>query len=166
MRFDICCDDRDGIVIIDKAYLDELNDELLYEFDILLDPKGESELVYDFDDKWEDVWNNKTQGIRDFCNKGKLCLWLLNQLNEEWSMVEDENLQISRRGIDVTSGHIIVVLASELVQCLMYPELEMETLAELELKKGWYNLSKEGRVIRYSSTTEKKQMIINVSLDN
>lgn len=46
----------DGFVLIDKYYLSELDDCMLYAMDILLDPLGKSELIFDFpNDSWNDV---------------------------------------------------------------------------------------------------------------
>ena len=48
MEVTLECDKMDGgLVFIDEGYLTELNDDLLYEMDILLDPRGTSELIYD-----------------------------------------------------------------------------------------------------------------------
>lgn len=46
----------DGLVFIDKSYLAELNDDMLYALDILLDPFGKTELVFGFpNETWEVV---------------------------------------------------------------------------------------------------------------
>ncbi len=37
MRFDYEHDDPDGLVLIDEYYLNELDDDILYSFDIFLD---------------------------------------------------------------------------------------------------------------------------------
>lgn len=56
MRFTYECDGMDGLIMVDKQYLEEIDETLLYELDIFLDRYGKSELVYDFpDEKWEDV---------------------------------------------------------------------------------------------------------------
>lgn len=39
MKFNFECEDLDGLVIMDKAYIDELDNETLYDFDICLDRK-------------------------------------------------------------------------------------------------------------------------------
>ena len=61
MKFDYLCDNLpDGIVLIDEAYLDELNEDMLYSFDIMLDREGRTELVYDFPgEDWITVWREK-----------------------------------------------------------------------------------------------------------
>ena len=48
MKFTLECDEMDGLVFIDECYLSELNDDMLYAMDILLDLSGRSELVCDF----------------------------------------------------------------------------------------------------------------------
>jgi len=48
MKFIVECDGSDGLVLMDQSYLGEMDSELLYSMDILLDRHGESELIYDF----------------------------------------------------------------------------------------------------------------------
>ncbi len=56
MKFILKCDRMDGFVLIDKYYLSELDDCMLYAKDILLDLLGKSELIFDFpNDSWNDV---------------------------------------------------------------------------------------------------------------
>ena len=38
----------EALILIDPAFLPELSDQILYELDILSDPQGKTELVYDF----------------------------------------------------------------------------------------------------------------------
>ena len=45
MNFELECDEQDGLVFIDEAYLKELNSDLLSEMDILLDVSGQTELI-------------------------------------------------------------------------------------------------------------------------
>ena len=35
----------------------------------------------------------------------------------------------------------MAVSASELIQCLAYPELEMEKIFEMDFKEGWYRVA-------------------------
>lgn len=42
------------------------------------------------------------------------------------------------------SGSLLAVSASELIQRLSYPELEMETFFELKMEAGWYAIWNEG----------------------
>jgi len=50
MKYDyICCNLPDGLVLIDEAFLGELNEDILYYFEILLDREGRTELTYDFE---------------------------------------------------------------------------------------------------------------------
>ena len=48
MKFLFECNEMDGFVFIEEGYLAELDDDMLYEMDILLDPLGTSKLVFDF----------------------------------------------------------------------------------------------------------------------
>ena len=80
MKFNFECEDLDGLVIMDKAYIDELDNETLYDFDICLDRKGKSELIYDFpNEKWEDVYSRAFHSIERFCADGKMILFLLHE---------------------------------------------------------------------------------------
>jgi hypothetical protein len=76
MKFILKCDRMDGFVLIDKYYLSELDDCMLYAMDI--------------------------------------------------------------------TGQLLAVTASELIQCLSYPELEMEKIFELEMEAGWYAIWEDG----------------------
>lgn len=40
--------------------------------------------------------------------------------------------------LHIPTGKLLAVTASELIQCLSYPELEMEKIFELEVEDGWY----------------------------
>lgn len=146
MRFSYVCDGMDGLILIDEKYLDELDDILLSELDILLDRYGKSELVYDFPgEKWEDVWRRETKEIVEFCNSGKMVIFLHYE-DEEYCEINFSDFQNgSKTFIDIKSGKLILVNASELIQCLAYPDLEMETLLEIDnLDVGTYSLKFEG----------------------
>ena len=49
----------DGFVLIDKYYLSELDDCMLYAKDILLDLLGKSELIFDFPNDSCEIMRNK-----------------------------------------------------------------------------------------------------------
>lgn len=147
MKFDYLCDNLpDGIVLIDEAYLDELNEDMLYSFDIMLDREGRTELVYDFPgEEWITVWERESKLIKQFCNEGKMFVFLCDK--------DTENCEIefvkSCNGtyISAPSGKMILVNAGELIQCLLYPELEMvemEKLLELNIEAGNYTVECEG----------------------
>ena len=42
------------------------------------------------------------------------------------------------------AGKLLAVSASELIQCLSYPELEMEKVFDLSVEAGWYAIQNEG----------------------
>lgn len=138
MKFDYECDNPDGLVIIDEAYLDELsNSELLYALDILLDKKGETELIYDFPgENWSEVWERETQQLRDFCNQGKMIIYLLEDDIKGCEVVEEENQSTSM--LNASSGNIMIVSAGEIIQCLAYPDVEIEKVLEVNLNPGKY----------------------------
>lgn len=46
--------------------------------------------------------------------------------------------------ISVPSGKMVLMNAGELIQCLLYPDLEMEKVLELNVEAGTYNVECEG----------------------
>lgn len=145
MEFIVECEECEGLVLMDKSYLDEMNSELLYAMDILLDFSGKSELAYDFPgEKWKVVRERETESIKNFCNSGKMAIWLLNDIEKrcEFQMV-DEVLETSK-WLHIPTGKLLAVTAGEFIQCVSYPELEMEKIFELEVEKGWYAVSMGG----------------------
>lgn len=146
MRFRYECDGMDGLILIDENYLDEIDDVLLNKLDILLDRNGKSELVYDFpNEKWEDVWKRETKEVFDFCNLGKMVIFLHCEDEDNCEITFSDIEHESKTCIDIKSGKLILVNASELIQCLAYPDLEMETLLEIDnLDAGVYSIQFDG----------------------
>ncbi len=146
MKFTYECDGMDGLILVDKKYLDEINETILYELDIFLDRYGKSELVYDFpDEKWEDVRKRETKDLIEFCNSGKMVIFLHYSDEENCEIKFSELKSNSRTAIDLKSGKLLLVNASELIQCLTYPDLEMETILEIDnIDSGFYYLNFEG----------------------
>ena len=123
--------DTNALILIDKSYLDELDDVHLYALDIYLDKSGKSELVYDFpDEHWEDVWIRESKAIIELCKLRKMIIF---QHRENW--------EASGRLIEVKSGTLILIDANELIECLSYPDLKMEIIQELDnLHTGIYEV--------------------------
>lgn len=146
MRFSYACDGIDGLILIDKKYMGELDDQLLGELDILLDRYRKSELVHDFpNEKWEDVWRRETKGIVEFCNSGKMVIFLHYKGEEDCEINFSDLQNGSKTIIEIKSGKLIIVNASELIQCLAYSDLEMETLLEIDnLDVGTYSINFDG----------------------
>lgn len=139
------CDEMDGLVFIDKSYLAELNSDMLYAMDILLDPFGDSELVFDFpNESWETARMRETKQISEFCRHGKMIIWLFNDVEQECIIEKSNEIYGSLKWLHVPTGELLAVTASELIQCLPYPELEMEPVFELSLERGWYAIWNEG----------------------
>jgi len=146
MRFSYECDGIDGLILIDKKFLGEIDDELLSKLDIFIDRYGKSELVYDFpNEKWEDVRKRETKELIDFCNSGKMVIFLHYE-DEDNCEINISDLQNDAKSfIEIESGKLILVNASELIQCLAYPDLEMETILEIDnIDKGTYLIKYEG----------------------
>lgn len=144
MRFSYIPDGIDGLVLIDRESLKKLDSRLLYELDILLDRYGKSELAYDFSDEWKDVWKRETKEIVEFCNSGKMIIFLTSEGKENCEFTVSTLQSRPTSFIDIRSGKMILLNASELIQCLSYPSLEMETILDISLEPGTYLLAHEG----------------------
>ncbi|MBD5135374.1 MAG: hypothetical protein HDT39_05345 [Lachnospiraceae bacterium] len=145
MKFILECDEMDGLIFIDKSYLAELNSDMLYAMDILLDPFGKSELVFDFpNETWETVRPRETKRIREFCGQGKMIIWLFDGTEKECKIEKSNEITDSPKWLHIPTGKLLAVTASELIQCLSYPELEMEKIFELEVEDGWYAIWNKG----------------------
>ena len=150
MKFQVDRERGNGLVLIDRGSMKELDDELLYAFDILLDRSGKTELIYDFpDEDWHTVWVRETEALRKFCNSGKMIVWLFDEKLKfetiDGVFQTDDALAASDKWL-----YLLAVTASELIQCLCYPELEMEEVFTVSIPKGWYAISDSGiKEIKY-----------------
>ena len=145
MKFRLECDEMDGLVFIDKGYLTELDSDVLYAMDILLDPYGETELVFDFpNEDWDTVRLRETKLIKDLCEQGKMIILLCDGADQDCEMEQSNDIADSPKWLHILTGNLLAVTASELIQCLSYPELEIETVFELEVEAGWYAIWNEG----------------------
>lgn len=165
MKFNYNCNEIDGLVLIDEKYLDEINEELLYALDIFLDRYGKSELIYDFpDEEWAVVRARETEGLKSFCNEGKMILFLLDNEELECEILCGSEEIDTDMYLDVASGKIILVNASELIQCLAYPDLVMESILEInDMEKGLYAIKNDSiRKIYYKKSITSKTIFSNV----
>lgn len=144
MKFSYIPDGIDGLVLTDMEYLKELDSRLLYELDILLDRYGESELAYDFPGEWKDAWKRETREIVEFCNSGKMIVFLTSEREEDCELVFSALQSRPMSFIDIRSGKMMLLNAGELIQCLSYPSLEMTTILDISLEPGTYLLAHEG----------------------
>lgn len=163
MKFRVECEDMDGLVLVDKSVLNELDSDLLYSMEILLDRYGKSELIYDFpNEKWDIVRERETKLIKEFCNSGKMIVWLSDYVETEYNFEKDDKLNSESNCLFVSSGTIIMITASELIQCVLYPELEMEELFELNIENGRYAISSDVNKFTYVKIEEDIGEIDNV----
>ena len=145
MKFTLECDMLDGLILIDESYLSELNDDLLYAMDILLDSSGTTELIFDFpNESWDIVRQRETKQIREFCGQGKMIVWLLNHVAKECEIEKSNEITDPCKWLHLPTGKLLAITASELIQGLSYPELEMEKVFELSVEGGWYAIQNEG----------------------
>lgn len=130
----------DGLVIIDKQFFSEFNDDLLYSLEIYLDVNGDTELVCDFDEEWSSVRERESALIRKYINSSKLIVILSNRNVENCEILIEEKNVVSEKKLKVPSGNLILVKASELIQCLAYPELDMEEIIQFDVVNGLYSV--------------------------
>lgn len=150
MKFIVECDGFDGLVLMDQSYLGEMDSELLYSMEILLDCDGKSELIFDFPkEDWETVRERESKAIKSFCNSGKMVVDLLSNGDQECEFQVVDELLSPLKWLHLPTGNLLAVNANELIQCVSYPELVMEKVFELKLEKGWYALSfsSEGKIL-------------------
>lgn len=164
MKFELTCEDMDGLVLIDQSYLNELDFDTLYAMEILLDISGRSELIYDFpDEAWPEVRARETKSIREFCNSGKMIIWLLDSVKKECEIAYDDTVPTDSKWLHLPTGKLLAVTASELIQCLSYPELEMEKLCEMTVAEGWYAVAdKNMDKIKYCRRPQPNMVFKNI----
>lgn len=163
MRFSYIPDGIDGLVLIDRESLKKLDSRLLYELDILLDRCGESELAYDFPGEWKDAWKRETREIVEFCNSGEMIVFLTSEREEDCELTVSTLQSRPTSFIDMRSGKMILLNAGELIQCLSYTSLEMETVLDINLEPGTYLLAHEGIA---SIRLEKTENISGLAANN
>lgn len=159
MEFQLECDDSDALVLIDPGYFSDLDDDLLYSMDILLDPLGRSELIFDYPgEDWKTVWERETKPVLELSGAGKLFIKQFSEQQEKmgFEFVHGEDEEELAGRLHIPTGKLVAVSASELIQCLAYPGLEMETIFEMELPAGWYAVAWQdpGKIIYREITAE------------
>ena len=164
MKFTLECDMLDGLILIDESYLSELNDDLLYAMDSLLDSSGTTELIFDFpNEPWDIVRQRETKQIREFCGQGKMIVWLLNHVAKECEIEKSNEITDPCKWLHLPTGKLLAITASELIQGLSYPELEMEKVFELSVEGGWYAIQNEGiNRIMYCREKPSNSILLNI----
>lgn len=162
MKFNYEHSDPDGLALIDEYYFNEFNDDILYSFEVFLDSKGRTELIFDFpDEKWEVVRARESVAIKDFCNSGKMIVLLANKSIENCEIDFMDGECDADMFLNVPSGKLVLVSASELIQCISYPKLEMEKILEINVEKGTYAVKNEGikKISCYKNAS--KNLVVN-----
>jgi hypothetical protein len=163
--FNLECDGSDGLLLIDKANLNLLSPQHLAAFDILLDRDGKTELRRDFpNEAWDDAWNRESELMFDFLNSGKGFLALVGGGNHKCSVhLDDASVFDSTTCIHAPSGSLIAVSASEIIQCLAYPDLTMNIPYEKLIHSGWYAIQRQsGLTFRLAESAAPKGSCKNV----
>lgn len=96
---------------------------------------------------------------------GKVCLIMILGLSgRNGYEIQFSNKKIdSNTFLEIVSGKLVLVNAGELIQCLSYPDLEMETIIELDVGLGTYAIeSKDIRKINCIKSTPSKPVFNNV----
>lgn len=59
--------------------------------------------------------------------------------------------------LNVPSGKLVLANANELIQCISYPELEMEKILEINVEKGIYAIKNDGikKISCYKNASKK-----------
>ena len=86
----------------------------------------------------------ETKLIKEFCEKGNMIVWLYSGVTCEGNIEKRREIPELSEILYLPSGTLLAVTASELIQCLFYPELEMEEIFEMELEAGRYAIWTEG----------------------
>lgn len=160
MNLLIECDGPSGLVLMDERYISEVDRELLYSMDILLDRDGETQLKHDFpSEDWKVVRDRESKKIRDFCNKGNMIVFLLPDGDHKCEFQMVDELTDPQKWINLPTGKLVGVTASELIQCAPYPDMEMEKILELQIEEGWYAVSSNsnGEVLCCRKTPQESQ---------
>ena len=77
-----------------------------------------------------------TKRTREFCGQGKMIVWLLDCVVKECEFTKNVEITAPCKWLHLPAGKLLAVTASELVQCLAYPELEMEKVFDRSLEPG------------------------------
>ncbi len=164
MKFNYEHDEPDGLVLIDAYYFNEFNSDILYSFDIFLDSKGRTELIYDFpNEKWEVVRARESAILKEFCNSGKMIVFLSNENIENCEIDFKDGKCDADMFLNIPSGKLVLVNAGELIQCMAYPKLEMEKILELDVEKGTYTVTNDGiKKINFYKSVPKKSIFNNI----
>lgn len=142
MKFILECDGIDGLVLMDKSYMSEMNQDLLNSMDYYLDYNGKTELKYDFPlEQWESVRNRESNFVRKFCNSGKMLIYLFDSGEHQCEFEIKNNIVDCSKYLHIPTGELVVVNASELIQCALYSDMEMDNIFEIKIKEGWYSFS-------------------------
>lgn len=163
INFDLECDGSGGIVFVDKDRISTLSKEFGSILNIVVDVDGETGLVFDYpDDDWVDVWSLELDKLNKLCIDGLMFIGLLK--DGEYTVALDvttEPAQNTLEGFVTVDGtSLVIVEAGELIQSVIYPELPLEIVAELDLDKGNYSVvcnmvSDDGIEVLISQTENK-----------
>lgn len=91
-----------------------------------------------------------------------MIIWLSEQGEKSFEIKNVLNVDNTKNYLNIQTGTIICVSASELIQCVGYPELEMEKLFEIKTDTGWYAFKLDAPQILYSYQERTDNEIKNV----
>ena len=142
-NFNLECDGSGGIVLIEKDIVSTLSKELAAILNVVIDVNGQTELVFDYPgQEWRDVWSNELRNLNDSVKSGLMFVGLLDdgEYKVELELVNEPSTKECLGLVKVEKSPLLVVEAGELIQKVLYPQLELEIAYEYGLDKGNYRV--------------------------
>lgn len=101
----------DMLVAIDRANLLSLQDPAtLYRLEIAANPHGKTQLAFDFQEPWKEVYNRETVHLVELLNKGVLFAILLDRGDYKFEITDKKpnGNKVFEANFTASSGQIIV----------------------------------------------------------
>lgn len=142
MSFLVECDGVGGLVLFDRSWEVYKTAEFVSSLSFLLDIHGETQLCYDFPgEPWTESRARESKLVRTLCEQGNMAIIMLPQGDHSWHLEAGKAPAKPSMWVRLETGQLVGVSANELAECGLYPELEMEILAEMALLPGWHQFS-------------------------
>jgi hypothetical protein len=168
ISFDLECDGDGGIVLIEKDKVKTLSKELGATLNVVIDVEGQTELALDYpDENWKDAWAKELDNLEDVCKDGLMFVGLLK--DGEYSVDLDVTDKFSDGTligvVKVVGSPLLIVEAGELIQSIIYPQLSLDVVSEVNLSEGEYGIAcnmKEDRLQIAISKVSSLGVVSNV----
>lgn len=137
----LVCDGSGGIVFIEKNVLNNLSKEFATALNVVIDVEGRTELVADYSDaNWSDVWQQEFNKLCSLCSDGLAFIGLLEDGDYSVNVDLKNTLNNCVGGIRINESSLVVIEAGELVQKILYPQLQVDFVGQIDLSPGTYNI--------------------------